>query len=1177
MDINNELNEFFSYIKQAKQQKKEEIEAQEKEYRDLVGDLSLESVLADYSAHLRGEDPPKRKAKEVQEDKREKQIQEIDSWLTPQVESNDVKDIVNSIISSNKEPVVTENKTNDDVIDHALRILEKVTTKEEVQTNTTSPEISKIRRELENLKNIVAAQGGGGEVRLEFLDDVDRTSAKVDGKFLKYQSSTGKFIGADADATGLTGTPDIVVGIITAAALSVSGNISCAGTITYNDVTNVDSLGIGTFRSGVVVNTGTATTALVVNGDARITGILTIGTSSLTLNGTDDSIQVGTGLTIRDTGDAVYSGVITATTFNGNVTGNVNSSGVSTFSSGLHVTGGSVGIGTNNPQYPLDVAGNIRLGSGSGYALVQYGSSSTSTNNWHVGSEGDGSFRFYNGVLGAGSEKVRIASNGLEVSGADQTTSALDTSNLTVSVKSSTLVPNSGGSLGFGAATKQWAGIKGLVLSGNNNSIGDLSFSTRRVSTDSTLTEAMRITYTGNVGIGTNNPLGKVHVESAATTAGWQIRTDSVGLNNESGFYRDANDDYELVLRNGNGGLSYLKNDGGASSANLIFNVQGSERMRIASNGNVGIGTISPGAPLEINNASPRIRLRDSDGTNTYSEVAAATGALYLSSRNDAANGQFIFQGIGGGTADEHMRIDTSGRLLVGTSSGFQIENTITPRVISANNTGSGNCADLFVGSFQNAGGSGRARVSGKLFLAHSRSGTSGSIGGLVGNNDRLGEVRFVGDDGAQFLTAAEIISEVDGLPGTNDMPGRLIFSTTADGASSPSERLRITSDGHVGIGTNDPKVRLHIQQNAPSIRTTATNADTDEKTWEFQTKSNGEFLIRGANDAQNGFTELFKMVRNGRGLTSSNFIVGNVGIGTNDPQTSLQVNSAAATGIRSHASSAQATDTNKAFKVTNGDNTETFNVSYRGGGFFAGQVFFGTESSSDLNTGAANAKRIDSTSVVMLSSRDSTASRNHHAFYNPNGQVGVIATNGSATVYSTSSDYRLKENVIPIVGAADRVKALKPCRFNFIADASKTVDGFLAHEVQEIVPESVTGTKDETEEIGTLFDWDGSVREENVNEPEILTYKEQVVITPAVEEVEATYDEEGNELTPGVDAVEEVRETVTRTMSWVKTGDRPIMQGIDQAKLVPLLTAALQEAIAKIEILEQRLTDAGL
>ncbi len=104
----------------------------------------------------------------------------------------------------------------------------------------------------------------------------------------------------------------------------------------------------------------------------------------------------------------------------------------------------------------------------------------------------------------------------LEVSGADQTTSALDTSNLTVSVKSSTLVANSGGSLGFGAATKQWAGIKGLVLNGNDNSIGDLSFSTRRVTTDSTLTEAMRITYNGNVGIGTTSPNNILSIASAA-------------------------------------------------------------------------------------------------------------------------------------------------------------------------------------------------------------------------------------------------------------------------------------------------------------------------------------------------------------------------------------------------------------------------------------------------------------------------------------------------------------------------------------------------------------------------------------------------------------------------------------------------------------------------------------
>jgi len=81
--------------------------------------------------------------------------------------------------------------------------------------------------------------------------------------------------------------------------------------------------------------------------------------------------------------------------------------------------------------------------------------------------------------------------------------------------------------------------------------------------------------------------------------------------------------------------------------------------------------------------------------------------------------------------------------------------------------------------------------------------------------------------------------------------------------------------------------------------------------------------------------------------------------------------------------------------------------------------------------------------------------------------QVGTISVTSSATAYNTSSDYRLKENVVPMEGALDRVDALKPFRFNFIADADKTVDGFLAHEVQDIVPEAITGEKDAVDEKG--------------------------------------------------------------------------------------------------------------
>jgi len=80
---------------------------------------------------------------------------------------------------------------------------------------------------------------------------------------------------------------------------------------------------------------------------------------------------------------------------------------------------------------------------------------------------------------------------------------------------------------------------------------------------------------------------------------------------------------------------------------------------------------------------------------------------------------------------------------------------------------------------------------------------------------------------------------------------------------------------------------------------------------------------------------------------------------------------------------------------------------------------------------------------------------------------TGSITTNGSTTAYNTSSDYRLKENVVAMTGATERLKQLNPSRFNFIADADVTVDGFLAHEVQDIVPEAITGTKDAVDDDG--------------------------------------------------------------------------------------------------------------
>ena len=110
--------------------------------------------------------------------------------------------------------------------------------------------------------------------------------------------------------------------------------------------------------------------------------------------------------------------------------------------------------------------------------------------------------------------------------------------------------------------------------------------------------------------------------------------------------------------------------------------------------------------------------------------------------------------------------------------------------------------------------------------------------------------------------------------------------------------------------------------------------------------------------------------------------------------------------------------------------------------------------------------------------------------FYNGNGIVGTIKTNGSATSYNTSSDYRLKENEVLISDGLTRLNKLKPYRFNFKADDSKTVDGFFAHEVSDIVPEAVTGAKD-------AVDSDGNIESQGIDQSKLVP-----ILVKAVQEL---------------------------------------------------------------------------
>lgn len=138
--------------------------------------------------------------------------------------------------------------------------------------------------------------------------------------------------------------------------------------------------------------------------------------------------------------------------------------------------------------------------------------------------------------------------------------------------------------------------------------------------------------------------------------------------------------------------------------------------------------------------------------------------------------------------------IDSSGNLISGYTTQFPTSLTTVAQVgVGGTASTSGNGVSIL--KFRNI-----ATVGPDLEFVKSRTSTIG-VNSTVGNADLLGTVTWSGADGTGYVQAASISAQVDGTPGTNDMPGRLVFSTTADGASSPTERMRITSAGNVGIG----------------------------------------------------------------------------------------------------------------------------------------------------------------------------------------------------------------------------------------------------------------------------------------------------------------------------------------------------------------------------------------
>ena len=423
---------------------------------------------------------------------------------------------------------------------------------------------------------------------------------------------------------------------------------------------------------------------------------------------------------------------------------------------------------------------------------------------------------------------------------------------------------------------------------------------------------------------------------------------------------------------------------------------------------------------------------------------------------------------------------------------------------------------------------------------------TLSSSGAVITTADNLDTLSLISTDADANVGPVLKLWRNTASPADDDVLGNIIFAGEDDAGNEHDFFRMDVQSPDVSNGAEDAQVRQllslagseveYVRMNATGFIFNENSADLD-----FRVESNGNanmLFVDGGNDR--------------------------VGIGTASPDGSLHIMSASAGTVDAHASADELVvegSANAGINILSGNSSE-------------GGIFFGDDGDNDIGrirydhsnnsldffVNAAERMTIDSSGVVHIGttipytagdystkldeygriflSSDVTGGGDRITFANPNGTVGTIRIDGSSTAYNTSSDYRLKENVDYTWDATTRLKQLKPARFNFIADDTKTVDGFLAHEVSSIVPEAISGQKDETEiKEKLVYDSNDSLLAENIEESDWTAGKS-----------DGTYPSDS---------------------TWVESKTFPVYQGIDQAKLVPLLVKTIQELEARITTLE--------
>jgi len=447
--------------------------------------------------------------------------------------------------------------------------------------------------------------------------------------------------------------------------------------------------------------------------------------------------------------------------------------------------------------------------------------------------------------------------------------------------------------------------------------------------------ERMRIDSSGNVGIGTSSPAYRLDVGTSSVTG--NIHTfGSITSGTLAGYSIRG----VPRLTNDTGTLENTYIGCGASAGNIIFQqgnsftaASNTERMRINSSGNVGIGTASPSQPLDVVGAA---QISFSSGVNTYQYFQSTSN--YVGRATDGnfwvnvAGGQNILFGVG---ASEKVRIDSSGNVGIGTTS-----------------------------------------MTGKFNVTGAAAGVAAYFTDTI--NSGLAIATLSG--GATIGT---------------DGGGAIHLAT--DGATAAKRRLSIDAAGNVGIGTTSPSAKLQVEGSVVVSGTNTINATSCIMTIGDSTRTASSSITTGAIVCGGGLGVWSNVNAGGEGNFASN-----VSVFSTNPTSSQH-------GIL--------------FR-------NTFNV---------GASIFSTGTAT--NNGFIN-------------------------WVGGNGTQGSIAGNGSGVTYNTTSDYRLKENVAPMTGALATVAKLRPVTYNWKVDGADG-QGFIAHELEAIFPDAVSGEKDGIDKDG--------------------------------------------------------------------------------------------------------------